>query len=75
MAVIFHGTDKERDELLAAMSRNCECLFDGMGARTRTCGAHGALVDDQRMLDGLMFARRIRARLITEEGGRVADDR
>jgi hypothetical protein len=56
----WHGTDQERKELQAALDRDCSCL------PPQLCAAH-ALLFDQRRLDGLLFARRIRQRLLTEE--------
>ena len=61
----FHGTSAERDELLAALARNCTCQPDADG-HTKACPAHD-LLHDQRILDRLIFDRRIRGRLLAEE--------
>jgi hypothetical protein len=62
---IWHGTSTEWDELTEAVTHNCTC-----GARTYIlaprCAAH-QMLDDQRVLDRLLFARRIAARLLREE--------
>lgn len=64
----WHGTDQERVTLLAAMSNNCVCQYDDTNAVClRRCPSHAALVEDQRFLDGLLFERRIVARLTQEE--------
>ena len=65
---IWRGTDSERAELLYALDQNCACTYDGHGARTSTCGAHGLLTADQSTLDHLLFGRRMRGRLNAEEG-------
>lgn len=67
MAVCWHGTKTESELLLAAIARNCACEFDKAGARTATCAPHKALIEDQRFADGLLFALKIRARLLREE--------
>jgi hypothetical protein len=38
-----------------------------MGMRLTSCPSHRMLVEDQRALDGLLFARRIAAQLRDEE--------
>jgi hypothetical protein len=65
---IWHGTFKERRELSNAMRHNCACEFGRMGVRFSTCAGHHMLNEDQRALDGLLFARRIAGRLRHEEG-------
>jgi hypothetical protein len=64
---VWHGTDLEAEELMAAIARNCTCTFGLMGVRLSTCGPHRMLTDEQRALDGLLFGHRIAARLIREE--------
>ena len=66
--VVWHGTLKERRELSYAMRHNCACEFGRMGVRFSTCAGHHMLNEDQRALDGLLFARRIAGRLRHEEG-------
>jgi hypothetical protein len=64
---IWHGTHEESFALLAAVARHCGCEFSPTDERLTTCAPHRMLVDDQRALDGLVFARRIAARLRREE--------
>jgi hypothetical protein len=61
----FQGTDKERMALLVAIQHNCVCHCDDDGP-TQPCPPHAMLLD-QRVLDGLVFARRIEVRLVAEE--------
>lgn len=67
MKLIWNGTPEERLELLVAVQRNCMCTIDVHGARVSVCEAHTMLVQRQRVLDGLLFARRIAQRFIYEE--------
>lgn len=59
------GTNTERDELLRAIERNCTCDPE----HTEPCGSHSIFAsrDAQRVLDGLLFMRRIADRLRAEE--------
>jgi hypothetical protein len=66
--VVWHGTLNERRELSKAMRHNCACEFSRIGVRLSTCASHHMLNEDQRALDGLLFARRIAGRLRHEEG-------
>jgi len=66
-SVLWHGTQTEALELLQALSRNCACVITTEGARLSTCAPHEMLSSDQRAIDGLLFARRIAARLCHEE--------
>jgi hypothetical protein len=63
---IWHGTQQEARELLGAIVRNCTCA-DLRGAGRTTCAAHDLLRGPQRVLDGLLFARRVVQRLEREE--------
>ncbi len=65
--VIWNGTQQESFDLVNAIARNCSCEFGVMGVRLSTCGPHRMLTEDQRALNGLLFARRISARLRREE--------
>jgi hypothetical protein len=65
---VWHGTLSERRALFNAMRHNCTCEFGRMGVRLSTCAGHHMLNEDQRALDGLLFARRIAGRLRQEEG-------
>jgi hypothetical protein len=66
MTVVWNGGATEYRALVDAVSRNCDCEF-GWGTR-RMCAAHRMLAEDQRALDGLLFARRLAERLRREEG-------
>ena len=65
--IIWHGSQQESSDLVTALARNCTCQFGVMGVRLETCGPHRMLIEDQRALDGLLFARRLAARLRREE--------
>jgi len=66
MTVIWRGTPAESHALADAVDHNCACEF-WMDVRLTCCPAHRMLVEDQRALDGLLFARRIADRLRREE--------
>ena len=66
-AVVWHGTEQESSDLVDAVTRNCACVFDPLGGRRTVCAPHRMLVQDQRALNGLLFARRIADRLRREE--------
>ena len=66
-SVLWHGSQTEALELLQALSRNCSCVVTAEGVRLSTCAPHEMLSSDQRAIDGLLFARRIAARLRLEE--------
>ena len=68
--VVWNGTQDESLDLVNAVSRNCGCEFGLMGVRLTTCKPHLMLVEDQRALNGLLFARRIADRLRREEWSR-----
>ena len=65
MTVTWHGRAAEYRDLVDAVGRNCGCEY-GMGVRT-CCSAHRMIAEDQRALDGLLFARRMADRLRREE--------
>jgi hypothetical protein len=67
MQPVWYGTPEERLDLLAAVERNCTCALDVNSARVSVCEAHAMLVQRQRVLNGLLFARRIAKRFIREE--------
>jgi hypothetical protein len=71
MQVIWHGTQQESFDLVNAIARNCTCEFGLMGVRLATCAPHRMLTEDQRALNGLLFARRLAERLRREELSRV----
>jgi hypothetical protein len=54
---IWHGTAEQAADLLSAVERHCACRIDPCGVRRTCCGAHRLLFEDQRALNGLVFAR------------------
>lgn len=60
VAAIFRGDAAELRELMEAVGRNCTC------ETLSACLAHRALLD-QRFLDGLVWMRWMRERLLREE--------
>jgi hypothetical protein len=71
MQVVWHGTQQESFDLVNAIARNCTCEFGLMGVRLATCAPHRMLTEDQRALNGLLFARRMAERLHHEEFSRA----
>ena len=69
--VVWHGTQQESFDLVNAIARNCTCEFGLMGVRLATCAPHRMLTEDQRALNGLLFARRMQERLQREEFSRT----
>jgi hypothetical protein len=65
--ITWHGTQEESFALISAIARNCTCQFGLMGARLNVCSPHQMLTDDQRALNGLLFARHNLSRLLLEE--------
>lgn len=63
----WHGNTQESSALVDAIAHNCTCEFGLMGVRVTTCAPHKALTDDQRWLDGLLYARKLRAHWETRE--------
>ena len=63
----WHGTQEEALRLLTAIVHNCDCQIDPTGVRARLCVPHQMLSQDQRALDGLLFARHMARRLRAEE--------
>ena len=55
----WNGTHLEQLDLLAAISRHCACQVGFDGVCVAVCPPHRMLVEDQRALDGLLFARRL----------------
>jgi len=71
MQVVWHGSQQESFDLVNAIARNCTCEFGLMGVRLATCAPHRMLTEDQRALNGLLFARRMAERLRHEEFSRA----
>ena len=64
VVAVFRGDDDQRMALLVAVEHHCTCS-DPEIARG-SCPAHRALLD-QRLLDGILFARFLTRRLLAEE--------
>jgi hypothetical protein len=71
--VRWGGTQQERLDLIDAVSRHCTCQFGLMGVLLTACAPHRMLKDDQRSLDGLLFARHLAERLRREEHQPIRD--
>ena len=67
MQPIWHGNQVESELLIRAIVNNCECEVNPSGTLRAACAAHRMLTHDQRALNGLLFARAIRQRLVHEE--------
>lgn len=67
VTIAWHGTPTESLDLVNAVTHNCACDFSLVGVRLSLCEAHRMLIEDQRALDGLLFARRMAGRLRAEE--------
>ena len=65
--IVWNGTQEESFALVNAIARNCTCEFGLMGVRLSTCAPHRMLTEDQRALNGLLFARKMLDRLLREE--------
>jgi hypothetical protein len=61
---IWHGTSAEWNELTEAITHNCTC--DERTCGVPRCAVH-QLVNEQRTVDRLLFARRFASRLLQEE--------
>ncbi len=68
-SVAWHGTGEESAALLLAIARNCVCTVAADGSKRGFCAPHRMLIEDQRALDGLLFARHLRARWTADELG------
>jgi hypothetical protein len=63
---VWHGSESELRDLTRAVQHHCECGSE-WGMACVPCPAHAMLAQDQRALDGLLWARRVAQRLIAEE--------
>lgn len=64
--ITWNGTPEEGVALLQAFQAHCECQTD-KGRTVAPCVGHTVLAHDQRTLNGLLFMRRIVAKLLSEE--------
>jgi hypothetical protein len=72
--IVWNGTSDEALALLRALTIHCECRFQN-GRTVAPCAAHRMLTADQRAVDGLVFMRRMVARLVAEEFGGTTQQR
>jgi hypothetical protein len=64
--ISWNGTTDEGLALLDALREHCTCAVDD-GRTVTACPGHLMLAHDQRAVDGLLFMRRMAARLLAEE--------
>ena len=64
----WNGTTDEALALLHALKEHCNCSIKE-GRTVAPCASHVMLASDQRAIDGLLFMRRMAARLLAEEFG------
>ncbi len=64
--ITWNGTTDEALALLHALQAHCSCSVV-QGRITTPCASHTMLAHDQRAIDGLLFMRRMAARLLAEE--------
>jgi hypothetical protein len=64
--ITWNGSTDEALALLQALRAHCECGVD-QGRTVAPCASHSMLASDQRAVDGLLFMRRMAARLLAEE--------
>lgn len=60
---IWHGSLEDAHQLIAAVFNNCP----QHGGCNGQCGGHQAMLE-QRFIDGILFGRFMRERLLREEG-------
>jgi hypothetical protein len=65
--IAWHRTHREQLDLLSAVIRHCTCRIGFDGTKLAVCPPHCMLIEHQRVLDGLLFARRLTERLEAEE--------
>ena len=64
--ITWNGTTDEALALLHALKAHCECRVES-GRTVKPCACHRMLAHEQRAVDGLLFMRRMAARLLAEE--------
>jgi len=64
--ITWNGTTDEALALLHALRIHCDCRV-AEGMTVAPCAGHSMLTFDQRAVDGLLFMRRMAARLLAEE--------
>lgn len=66
--ITWNGTPDEALALLHALRAHCACHVE-QGRTVAPSRSHLMLAHDQRAIDGLLFMRRMAARLLAEEFG------
>jgi hypothetical protein len=64
--ITWNGTTDEALALLHALREHCDCRVE-QGRTVASCAGHHMLARDQRAVDGLLFMRRMAARLVAQE--------
>jgi hypothetical protein len=64
--ISWNGTTDEALVLLHALRQHGDCRVEH-GRTVAPCAGHAMLARDQRAVDGLLFMRRMAARLLAEE--------
>jgi hypothetical protein len=64
--ITWKGSTDEALALLHALREHCDCQVE-QGRTVAPCAGHTMLARDQRAIDGLLFMRRMAARLLAEE--------
>jgi hypothetical protein len=64
--ISWNGSPDEALALLQALREHCDCRVE-LGRTVAPCSGHTMLARDQRAVDGLLFMRRMAARLLAEE--------
>ncbi|HYW87410.1 MAG TPA: hypothetical protein VFB50_06560 [Chloroflexota bacterium] len=64
--ITWKGSTDEALALLHALREHCDCHVE-QGRTVAPCAGHTMLARDQRAIDGLLFMRRMAARLLAEE--------
>jgi hypothetical protein len=64
--ITWNGTTDEALALLHALRAHCSCKIEN-GRTVAACDGHHMLANEQRAVDGLLFMRRMAARLLAEE--------
>jgi hypothetical protein len=62
----WQGTDREFARLQQAVARNCDCVGGMLGLSPRMCTVH-LMLDNQSVLDHLLYVYRVRRVFVTRE--------
>ena len=67
MQTTWRGTVREGADLQHALANNCECGRSTEGKILQPCPVHVMVATNQRAVNGLLFMRRMRMRLLMQE--------